>query len=138
MWHPLAFSEMATHSAKEAVNDTANAAPTANKVPNSTADSVQFVDKTKSKIHDTDNIFSVIETSWSSVYYDFYGEPGHNFPVIWKNLLMVSMKPDKFERINFMKKARGQDLGTGSQHFVDNYIRRFLQWILCNIYLYYW
>lgn len=27
---------------------------------------------------------------------------------------MVSMKPDKFERINFMKKARGQDLGIGA------------------------
>ncbi|GIP03067.1 hypothetical protein J28TS4_14740 [Paenibacillus lautus] len=66
VWHPLAFSEMATHWAKEAVSDTANAAPTANKVPNATADSVQLVDK-------TDNISSVIETSWSSVYYDFYG-----------------------------------------------------------------
>lgn len=69
------------------ISSTANAAPTATKVTNATAESVQLVKKTKSKIADTDNISSVIETSWSSVYYDFYGEPGHNFTVTWQKLV---------------------------------------------------
>lgn len=69
------------------ISSTANATPTATKVANATADSVQLVDTTKGKIADTENISSVIETSWSSVYYDFYGEPGHNYKVTWQKLV---------------------------------------------------
>ncbi|MGG4132487.1 hypothetical protein ABEW19_29980 [Paenibacillus illinoisensis] len=95
------------------ISSTANAAPTATNVPNATADSVQLVDKTKSKIPDTDNISSVIETSWSSIYYDFYGEPGHNFTVTWQKIVNGKYVTQQVWENNFDDK--GQRPGSWAQ-----------------------
>ncbi|MEW4426026.1 hypothetical protein AB1I68_00865 [Paenibacillus pabuli] len=95
------------------ISSTANAEPTATKVLNATAHSVQLVDKTKSKIPVTDNISSVIETSWSSVYYDFYGEPGHNFTVTWQKLVNGKYVTQQVWEDNFDEK--GQRPGSWAQ-----------------------